>query len=465
LISATSTPGLDGGSVRFTMTLASAIGSAATMNIATASIGAATTDPADGFARSGSACDTEGTVDFVAPSSTLTVPAGSSVVTLDVKTCANKAVEANERFALDVTWNGRSQRVEGLIVNSFPGGLNDTGATACLNSAGALVDCKATDLPGQQDGTTGRDALALTASAADGRVGFSYSRYPSTGCITDVVTGLTWSDTVQNAATWGIAQTLPAAANTAVRCGFNDWRIPTTQELLGLVDAGAAPSTPMMDSSVFTASAVDHWSADSLTSDTNQGWLVSFSAGLSATKPKNNPFGDAMVTRLVRGGANASAECNTDNAQRYVAHGDGTVTDKLTGLMWQFCADGLSGTQCATGTATVYNSFGAALRRAVQVNADAAGAGRGHNDWRVPNRNELASLVQTACSAPAINRVAFPGTPATASETVGTFWSSTPAQLTGLTDQAWKVNFIDGQVLFASSTNSAGHLRLVRAGQ
>lgn len=35
---------------------------------------------------------------------------------------------------------------------------------------------------------------------------------------------------------------------------------------------------------------------------------------------------------------------------------------------------------------------------------DVAGAGRGHNDGPVPNRNELASLVSRACAAPAIQR-------------------------------------------------------------
>ena len=34
----------------------------------------------------------------------------------------------------------------------------------------------------------------------------------------------------------------------------------------------------------------------------------------------------------------------------YTVHGDGTVTDRRTGLMWAQCLAGQSGAQCATGT-------------------------------------------------------------------------------------------------------------------
>jgi hypothetical protein len=122
--------------------------------------------------------------------------------------------------------------------------------------------------------------------------------------------------------------------------------------------------------------------------------------------------------------------------------------------MWMACADGLSGADCATGTATPYASFADALARATAVNADAAGAGAGFGDWRVPNRNELASLVQRACRAPAIARTTFPGTPS------ASFWTGSPA----FAGFAWYADFTEGE-LAPGGVNGDRLLRLVRGGQ
>lgn len=453
-ISLASEPALAGTPVRFQVTLPEGFAGPVSLQADTVELGTHTTDPADGFARAGGSCAEAG-ADFVAVTKgTLQVAASSRTGTIDVQTCPNTAVEANERFAIDVLWDGKPYRMEGLIVNNARGGLNDTGITRCLNAAGALTDCATTDLPGQ-DGATGRDARALTNAAADGRLGFSYTRDAATGCVTDQVTGLTWAPSAPATATWSDASALATAANAASQCGYTDWRVPTSQELLGLVDAGAT-STPLIDTGFFGGTtAANHWAGDALSTDSSQAWYVSFAAGLSGFDNKLNPFAKAFHTRLVRGGTAAPAECDSDNAQRYVDHGNGTVTDIRTGLMWQRCADGLSGADCGTGTPTAHASFAAALGRATAVNADAAGAGRGHDDWRVPNRNELASLAQSACAAPAINRLRFPATPS-----IAPFWSSSPAA----TSMAWVVQFNDGSVLPASTTGNR-HLRLVRAGQ
>ncbi|KZY43001.1 hypothetical protein A3732_15265 [Oleiphilus sp. HI0050] len=45
-------------------------------------------------------------------------------------------------------------------------------------------------------------------------------------------------------------------------------------------------------------------------------------------------------------------ECSSDTiaettpATQFVIHGDGTITDTSTALMWKQCLEGLSGTQC-----------------------------------------------------------------------------------------------------------------------
>jgi hypothetical protein len=399
-----------------------------------------------GAAVGGAACG--GSVDYVAvPNSTLAT-GGSPTVTISVATCPNAGFEPNERFELLIDWQGGVTRSANVIVNTAAGGLNDSGITQCLDAGGALVACSsAAALPGQ-DGALGRDALALTNDDADGRVGFSYAA--SGGCITDQVTGLMWNGSHEAAATVADAQAQVATANAAALCGHDDWRLPRTAELLSLVDAGAA-SGARIDAAFAGTPANGFWAAEAAAVDTRAQWLVDFASGAASYDTASNPLGKAYQSRLVRGDGAATA-CDAPTA-RFTVSG-GLVVDGDTGLMWQACADGQTGADCSTGSATAYASHAAALARAVAVNADAAGAGRGHADWRVPNRNELASLVNRSCRAPAIQRSAFPGTPS------ASFWTGSPAAA-GL---AWYVDFTEGE-LAPGGVNGDRLLRLVRGGQ
>jgi len=97
------------------------------------------------------------------------------------------------------------------------------------------------------------------------------------------------------------------------------------------------------------------------------------------------------------GAAAAAQTCKYDSipatapASRFTDNGDGTVTDKTTGLQWQRCSQGQtwSGGTCA-GTAT-----GHTWQAALQLADVATYAGR--SDWRLPNIKELASIVEQAC--------------------------------------------------------------------
>lgn len=138
----------------------------------------------------------------------------------------------------------------------------------------------------------------------------------------------------------------------------------------------------------------------------------------------------------------------------FTDNGDGTVTDTVTGLMWDKCSMGLSGASCATGSATLY-TWKQALAAVVTANAASY---KSRTDWRLPNKNELESLTDLTLSSPSINATSFP---ATAS---GWYWSSTnyfpdPAY-------AWLIDFGNG---YANSFSKAGsgtyYVRLVRSGQ
>lgn len=148
----------------------------------------------------------------------------------------------------------------------------------------------------------------------------------------------------------------------------------------------------------------------------------------------------------------ASINADTPDARFTVAND--TVTDLATGLVWKRCAEGLSGAGCATGTA-ITGTWAEALARAAAVNAAPATLGAGSSDWRLPNRTELASIVERKCVSPAINATVFPGTPSQS------FWSSSPYAL--IPNLAWVVDFSAGDVTPAP-LSGARNIRLVRAG-
>ncbi len=415
---------------------------------ATANSGLATGD-----ATGGDRCNSVG-IDYIATTATASVPAGATSVTVNIATCPNTSFEPNERLDITTSFEGRTTSNRVRIINNAAGGLNDTGIGQCLNSANALVACSASDLPGQ-DGSAGRDASALTNDGADGRVGFSFAAAGGGACVQDQVTGLFWDAGAGTAATLAAAQALVTGANTAARCGRSDWRLPSPAELVSLVDAGLT-SGARIDPKLGSTPAVPSWTGTAYAGDARANWVVDFGSGAVAFESATNPLAKPFAARLIAGSpaSPADADCDAATTDRYTDNGNGTVTDKRSGLMWLQCADGLSGAACATGTATSQPSFAAALARAAAVNTDSPGAGKGFGDWRLPNRNELASLVNWRCSMPAIQRSRFPATPAAST------WTSSPAGA-GL---VWYVDFSDGNVgLSGSSGNRV--LRLVRAGQ
>ncbi len=135
----------------------------------------------------------------------------------------------------------------------------------------------------------------------------------------------------------------------------------------------------------------------------------------------------------------------------WVQNGDNTVTDTVTGLMWDQCVYPVTGASCEIGTAFVGN-WGAALSQASFANAVNH---KGFSDWRVANRNELVSLVKIDRQAPAIDSTVFPANP------IGNIWTSTiysPAVA-----NAWIVDFNDGGTGGAART-ALHPVRLVRDG-
>jgi hypothetical protein len=162
----------------------------------------------------------------------------------------------------------------------------------------------------------------------------------------------------------------------------------------------------------------------------------------------------AVGILVLSGTGHAAQTCRDDIRatapdSRYQDNGNGTVTDRATGLIWKQCAEGRSGAGCATGSLQTF-TWQAALQHAE------AAVFAGNSLWRLPNKNELASLVERRCYDPAINATFFPNTPSSG------FWSSSPAASSS--DGAWVVGFYYGYV-GDGGKNYTLYVRLVRAGQ
>ncbi|MBN8090624.1 DUF1566 domain-containing protein [Vibrio vulnificus] len=168
-----------------------------------------------------------------------------------------------------------------------------------------------------------------------------------------------------------------------------------------------------------------------------------------------------LLALLLGGNAHASSLCANGNENTAITattpsadfsdNGDGTVIHHTTGLIWQRCSLGQSwdGTDC-TGAATTFT-----WQQALAAGAQHTLAG--FSDWRLPNKNELASIVEYRCFYPAINSQMFPNMPSS-----GWYWSSSPNA--DNSNYAWYVHFNNGYVFHGNKDNYS-HVRLVRAGQ
>jgi hypothetical protein len=124
------------------------------------------------------------------------------------------------------------------------------------------------------------------------------------------------------------------------------------------------------------------------------------------------------------------------------------VTDNLTGLMWARDGNLPGGTRDWRGAL------------AYVANLNSGGGLCGHSDWRLPNVNELESLVnaEQANSSVWLNGQGFTNVQAYA------YWSSSTYALTGYTGTAWCVNMWFGGVSYAFKSGYYLSVWPVRAG-
>jgi len=209
-------------------------------------------------------------------------------------------------------------------------GLNDTGISNCYVNSG--VDNTGVEADGgshpRQDCRYGRDAALGVPKVGGGGKGFDFTKIANNGtvlpesaalgvgatdwaCTRDNVTGLVWevkvinglrslnhaytwynSDATTNGGDAGIesngsclftgrcdTEKFVADVNAGIgMCGAKDWRMPSQNELLSIMDFGR--TAPSIDPTYFPNTPSSYfWSASAVASLSNHAWRVGFDYG------------------------------------------------------------------------------------------------------------------------------------------------------------------------------------------
>ncbi|MFA6010000.1 MAG: DUF1566 domain-containing protein [Desulfobacteraceae bacterium] len=259
--------------------------------------------------------------------------------------------------------------------------------------------------------------------------------------VKDNVTGLIWeakdeSDGVvnllnshdpDNTYSWSDANTGFIDALNAENLGnFSDgysWRLPTIRELSLLSNNGVA--NPSLNTTYFPRIVAGIWSSThSVTPNTSVFYFI-YNVGMALQ--------DAQTAKY-RAWAVRGKEADSS----FEDTGSGTVTDTTTGLMWQQTDDG-------SGYA-----FEQALCYCRNLTLS------GYRDWRLPNKNELMTLLRFEKENPSIQSDMFPETKAFL------YWTSTTQNFNH--SYTWCVDFSDSSFAHTHLKTSYALVRAVRGG-
>lgn len=297
----------------------------------------------------------------------------------------------------------------------------------------------------------------------------------------DNLTGLMWLESPTSATykwqdTSVTPNTYPALAavaemNASSYCGYTDWRLPNVNELTSMVNQGAGSGSQSvaawLNSQGFSNVLANYyWSSTTRTTNTGM-WYVDLSSGSvnysisktytyyvwpvrgTTTLPAQIPqTGQTTIYAAGDNGTNQTGSVGTTARGRFVV-GSGAestcITDQQTGLMW------LKDPSTASSTAIAWNG---AL--SIISSANSGSGYCGYTDWRLPNRNELRSLVNYGQGSVAtwLNSQGF------GNVRLNPYWSSTAFGL----NAAWIVNFNAGTSSY-SAIATTSYVWPVRGGQ
>ncbi|MBI5140874.1 MAG: DUF1566 domain-containing protein [Nitrospirae bacterium] len=289
--------------------------------------------------------------------------------------------------------------------------LPDSGQTLCYDGAGAVITCPAPGAALAQDASYPRNPLSYTDNGD--------------GTVSDNNTGLMWQKNSAGQKSWDAAVSY---CNGLTLGGNSNWRLPSKKDLVGIIDYGGASTK--VNTNYFSGADTSYWSLTQRAQSSSYAWYVSFTDGSASTLGKTNYLG----VRCVSGGQTAYGD--------FIDNGNGTATDRATGLIWQKA----SGVQGATGTTL---NWGSAISY-----CEGLTLGSTTRQWRLPNAKELESITKDTAYNPAANATYV-------SAASQAYWTSTTARSTAY---AVSVNFAEGNVVASGTTNlkpSKQHFRCV----
>jgi quinol monooxygenase YgiN len=275
-----------------------------------------------------------------------------------------------------------------------------TGQTHCWDASGAPISCAGTG----QDGDIKAGVRSPMPRFTDN----------GNGTVTDNLSGLIW---LKNAnrfgeVTWEQALTI-AKDLASGRSGLSDgsqrgqWRLPNINELQSLMHLDNLSGPALIAGHPFTnVQAANYWSSTTVASAPPLGWYTALAVGPPVFDLKVNLMRMWPVRGTGRIAQTGLQQCYDASGRpipcagtgqdgdikagvpfptpRFTDNGDGTVTDNLTGLIWLKNAHRF-------GT----RSWDQALRDCHALASGSHGLTDGSRPgtWRLPNVNELRSLV------------------------------------------------------------------------
>lgn len=242
------------------------------------------------------------------------------------------------------------------------------------------------------------------------------------GTLTDTLTGLIWARDAGNPTAvtctggrtnWQGALDYVACLNTHGYLGFNDWRLPNIVEMESLFNDGAANSVTWLTGQGFSNVQTYYWSSTTYAGSADHTWnVVLWSA------PQVSLFDSKTVTTYyswpVRGTTALPAQLRrTGQSVSYAAGDDGQLKVGVPLPTTRFAADSTGGCLTDQLTGLTWIRYPLSTLRTWPDAIDYANSLNlcGYTDWRLPNRQELRSLVNygESLTAAVLNAQGFGG--------------------------------------------------------